>query len=308
MSYAQVFDTLFRLGLAMLLGYILNKARIINADTNKSLSGMIVNVTSPALAIYAVAGQHEVNAEVVKLLGFGAVMYVLLMLLVYGVVLLIRPARDLQGVYQMLLVFGNVIFMGLPVIQSMYGEQAVFYLNILNLPFPLLIFTYGVWLLRGRNADAGARSLLRVAVSPGFLGGILSVVIYFTRLALPTFVVNALGFIGGLTTPLSMMVVGSMMAAFTFGDLFREKKLYLVALLKLLVMPAAGFAVARLLFQDPMLVGVITASLAMPSATLCAMVGEQHGTGRQPGTIALGVFITTILSMASIPLVILLLA
>ena len=304
MSFDQVFDTMFRLGFAMLLGFVLNKTRVINAETNKGLSGIIVNVTSPALAIFAVTGQQQVNAEVLKLVGFGVAQYLVLPLLALGVVQLLKPARDMRGVYQLLLIFGNVSFMGFPVVQAMYGEQAIFFINILNIPFTLMIFTYGVRLLRGHDAALGGRLAWADLLSPGFLSAILSLAVYFARITLPTFAVNALGFVGGLTTPLSMMVIGSMMAALSFREMFAEKKLYLMALVKLAAMPLAGYAVASLLFHDPVLVGVITVSLAMPSGALCAMVGEQYGNLQQASLAALGVFITTILSMASIPLVI----
>ena len=168
-----------------------------------------------------------------------------------------------------------------------------------------MIFTYGVRLLRGRGDGVGKPFSWADVFSPGFLAALFSLVVYFARLPLPTFVVNALGLVGGLTTPLSMIVIGSMMAAFSFRELFAEKKLYLMALVKLVAMPVAGYFVARLLFADPVLVGVVTLSLAMPSGALCAMIGQQYGTVRQANITALGVFITTILSMISIPLVIL---
>jgi predicted permease len=304
MSFSQVFDTMFRLGFAILIGYVLNKMRIINAHTNKGISGIIVNVSNPALVIYAVAGQQQVNAEVMKLIGFGAVLYLLLPLTALAAVLLLRAKRDERGVYQMLLVFGNIIFMGFPIVQVMYGDQAILYLNFLNLPFTLLIFTYGVRLLRGKQSDIGSNFTVKDLLTPGFLSALFSLAVYITRLKIPTFLVNALGFIGGLTTPLSMIVLGSMMAAYSFRDILAAKKLYLLSFIKLIVMPAAGYLLARLLFSDPVLVGVITVSLAMPSAALCAMLGEQYGTEGQAGLTAQGVFITTILSMVSIPVVI----
>ena len=304
MSFSQVFDTMFRLGLAIVIGYVLNKMRIINTQTNKGISGIIVNVSNPALVIYAVAGQQEVNAEVIKLIGFGAVLYLLLPLAALAAGLLLRPKRDERGVYQMLLIFGNIIFMGFPIVQAMYGDQAILYLNILNLPFTLLIFTYGVRLLRGTQNSVGGAFTVRDLLTPGFLSALASLAVYITRLKMPSFLVNALGFVGGLTTPLSMIVLGSMMAAYSLRDILAAKKLYLLSFVKLIAMPAAGYLLARLLFSDPVLVGVITVSLAMPSAALCAMLGEQYGTERQAGLSAQGVFITTILSMVSIPVVI----
>ena len=305
LSYAHIIDTMVKLSFAMLLGFVLFKTKIINAETNKSLSGMIINVTSPALVIYSVCSQNEINAETGKLVGFGFVLYLLMPVLALGIVWLMRAQRDKRGVYQLLLVFGNVSFIGFPIVQAMYGEQAIFYMNILNIPFTLMIFTYGIRILRDPAAGGGAPINSREILSPGLLAGVLSLVIYFFQIPIPAIAASALGFIGNVTTPLSMVVIGSIVAGFHFKELFSDGKLYILTFIKLLLIPLAGFFVIRLLFEDTMLVGIITLSLAMPSGSLCAMVCQQYGNRTQADTAALGVFITTVLSMFTIPLVIL---
>ncbi len=297
---------MFKLCVTMVLGVVLNKIKILNDESNKTLSRLIVEVTSPALAVYAVCGQNAINAEVLKLVGFGAAIYLTLPLIAYGLTLLMKPDRLLRGVYQMLLIFGNVSFMGFPVVQALFGEQAIFYINILNIPFTLMIFTYGVRLLSVGKQGGGALKISHF-LSPGFLAAVVSLLIYFLRIPVPSMISGTLGLVGGLTTPLSMLVIGSMIANFSLRDLFLEKKLFLLSLLKLIAMPMAGFAVARLLFSDPIMIGTITLSLAMPAGTLCAMVSRQYGNDLQANTAALGVFITTVLSLLSIPLVILVL-
>lgn len=296
---------MFKLGVAMLLGWVLNRQKVLDAGSNKSLSGLVVNVTSPALVIYSVCSTQRVNAEAVKLFGFGVILYAVLPLMAAGLVWLLRTAPDKRSVYQLLLVFGNVSFMGFPVVHALYGEQAIFYINLLHIPFTLMIFTYGVWLLRGRGEGMGQALGIGDLLSPGLLSGALSLVIYFFQVPVPGFVANALGFVGQVTSPLSMLLIGSMIADFSLRDLFAERKLFPLAIAKLLVFPLAGYGVARLLFSDPMMVGIITVSLAMPSGTLCAMVGQQYGAPSQASSAALGVFISTVLSMVSIPLVIL---
>lgn len=296
---------MFKLLFAMAMGFVLRKTKVVSAEANRGFSALVVNLTSPALALYAVLNQSEVNTEAFKLVGFGAALYILMPLLAFGVVLLLRPAKDIRSVYQMLLVFGNVSFMGFPVAQAVYGDQAIFYINILHIPFTLMIFTYGVRLLRSGMAGGGAALRLRDVLSPGFIAAVLSLVIYFLRIAFPPLVTNALGFIGSMTTPLSMLVIGGMMANFAWRDLWAVKGLYLLALVKLAALPVLGFAAASLVFRDPVMVGAVTLSLAMPSGTLVPMVASQYGAQRQADVAALGVFITTVLSMASIPLVIL---
>lgn len=307
MNYAQVIDTMFKLTVAMAVGFGLNKLKVIGAETNKSLSGMIINVTCPALVVYAVCNQKELSAEVVKLLGFGVALYLLLPLLVVVVTLLLGAKADKRGVYQMLLMFGNITFMGFPVVQAMYGEQAIFYINILNILFAVFIFTYGVGLLKENGPGGRFRLRVKDLFSPGAISGYLSLAIYFFRIPVPSLLVNAMGFVGGVTTPLSMIVIGSIIAEFPFKALFSQVRLFGLAAVKLLVFPLLGFLVASLVFEDPMLVGIVTVSLGMPSASLCVMVCKQYGSDTQAETAALGVFITTVLSIVTIPLVIFLL-
>ena len=304
MNDAHIIDTMVKLSFAMLLGFVLFRTKIVNAETNKSISGMIINVTSPALVLYSVCGQNEINAETGKLVGFGVLLYLLMPLLAFGIVWLMRAQREKRGVYQLLLVFGNVSFIGFPIVQAIYGEQAIFYMNILNIPFTLLIFTYGIRILHDQNTTAGTAFNSREIFSPGLIAGVLSLLIYFFRIPIPDMAANALGFIGGMTTPLSMVVIGSIIAGFQFRELFSDAKLYVLSFIKLLLIPLIGFFVIRLVFQDKMLVGIITLSLAMPSGSLCAMVSQQYGNRSQADTAALGVFITTVFSMVTIPLVI----
>jgi len=308
MEFAQILDTIFKLCVAMAAGFGLNKAKVFTDETNASLSGLIIQVTCPALILYSVCKQTEVNPEVVHLLGLGVALYAVLPLAAIGLTALIRPGQGKHGVYQMLLVFGNVTFMGFPVVQALYGEQAIFYMNIFNIPFTLLIFTYGIVLLREKGDSPQTMIRAKDILSPGFLSGLLSLVIYFAQIPVPALVVNALGFVGGVTTPLSMMVIGSMIAGFSFREVFQERKLFLLSGIKLLLFPALGFVVANMLLKNPMLSGVVIISLGMPSASLCAMVSRRYGNTLQANTAAIGVFVTTLLSIVTIPLMMLLLA
>lgn len=308
MDVSQIVDTMFKLCAAMGMGYGLHRLKILNDGANASLSGLIINVTSPALVLYSVSRQSEVTLDVVRLFGFGVALYAALPLLAILFAWLLKPGAERVGVYQMLLVFANVSFMGFPVVQAMFGEQAIFYINILNIPFSLLIFTYGVGLLREKGGAMRPSLRMQDVLTPGFLSGVLSLLIYFGRIPMPSMIVSALDFIGGLTTPLSMIVIGSMVANFSLGQVFRDKKLLGLSAVKLLLFPALGFLIAPLIFPDPMLAGVVIISLGMPAGSLCAMVSRQYGTETQAGTAAMGVFATTVLSMITIPLMLLLMS
>ncbi len=307
MSGTPVWSIFLKLFLAVVIGYVLNRKKILGPEATKGISGLIVNVTCPALVLYSVTRQEGAGGDVLLLVAFGVAMYAVLPFLAK---LLARPtARGPggDGVFQMMLVFANVNFMGFPVVQAIYGEGAIFYDNLLHLPFFVLLFTYGIRLLRGKR-EAGARIRVGDILTPGLLAGLASLAVYFLRVPVPPLVVESLGFIGGITTPLSMIAVGSILADFDFRDILSDRRLFYIAFVKLVALPLAGWLLAGLVFRDPMMVGLVTISLGMPAASLCAMLGRQYGGPERGKTAALGVLLTTALSFVTIPVLIVLLS
>ena len=266
MNNAPVLSIFLKLFLAVVIGYVLNRKKILGPEATKGISGLIVNVTCPALVLYSVTKQEGAGGEVLLLVLFGAGMYVVLPFLARLLALPTRRGPGGDGVFQMMLVFANVNFMGFPVVQALYGEGAIFYDNLLHLPFFVLLFTYGIGLIRGKR-EAGTRIRVGDILTPGLLAGLASLAVYFLRIPVPSLAVESLGFIGGITTPLSMIAVGSILADFDFRDIFSDKRLFYIAFLKLAALPLAGWFAASLVFRDPMMVGLVTISLGTVSYT-----------------------------------------
>lgn len=305
MAYENIFNTMFKLLVAISIGYVLNKKNVLNEHVNKSISSLIINVTCPALIIYSVCKQEAVNSEVLKLLGFGGLIYLVLPILSMLIIRMLRVKKSSRGVYELLLIFANVSFMGFPVVQAVYGEKAVFFINILNMPFNLLIFTYGIWLIQ-RNSHTKLKLDYKNFVSIGVISSVISLFIYFLQIPMPSFLTEALGFIGGITTPLSMIAIGGIIADFSIREIASEKKMILLSIVKLAIFPFIGYFAAKIIFQDPTLVGVITLSLGMPSGALCVMMCQKHGADAKVASI--GVFMTTMLSLLTIPVILMLLS
>ncbi len=287
---------MLKLLVAVIIGFGAGKKGILNNAVNKGLSALVVNITCPFLIVYVAATQEQASSQVTGILGFGFLLYGGLVLLSYGLSSIFFSGGQ-RGMHQLLLTFSNVSFMGLPLVESLYGQDAVFLINILHIPFNLLIFTWGIFLLTENRERIQWKKIMQGL--PGILASLLALGISLTGISVPGMLLTPLSFIGSVTTPLSMLVMGGILAQYSFKEIWGEKRVYLLAVWKLLVYPLAGFLLANLFFEDAVIIGVITLSMGMPSASMCVMLCAQYGGDEK--TASAGVMVTTLLSFITLP-------
>lgn len=299
MDYSGIIDTMFKLFALMLLGYYLNKKGKFDSAINSRLSDFIVRITAPALIISSVcAEQSGDKGDIIKIVGIGVILYILLPILAIIITKLLRIEKDKQGVYQMLIIFSNVSFMCYPIVQSLYGDSAIFYNTLLHMPFNILVFTYGVYLISKKSGE-GSRINIKDVINPGVLAAVIALIIYFAEIKVPTFMSTTFSFLGGITTPMSMIILGSVLGGYPIKELFSDKYIYIISVIKLIIMPILAFLFASAVFTDPVIIGVATISMGMPAASMCVMLSVEYEEAVK--TTSVGVFLTTILSLITIP-------
>ena len=141
MDILVIFKTMIKLLLLLLLGYLLNKVSILDQNTSKKLSSLIVNVTTPLLILSSVcANSGGDRLSVLPVLGAGFLMY--LGLILFGELAARLPVfkKENRGINACMMVFSNNAFMGIPVLQSIYGIEAIFYNSIINFPYNIFIY------------------------------------------------------------------------------------------------------------------------------------------------------------------------
>lgn len=313
MEFSGILTALFKLFFLLIAGYALNKIGLLDSRVNKGMTSLVVNLTNPALILGSLSSTGTVTeGAVLTLLLFSVGMYVLLPAAAFLFARLVRVKKDRRGVAELLLIFGNTAFMAIPILQALYGDVAVFYLSIMNMPFNFLVYSYGVWLL-GRDkkaqlsgapqsdAKGSPRFSLKTLASPGIICSVVALVMYFTHIQFPSILGETFSFIGGITPPLSMIVIGSILAEYPLSNIFGDLKIKLLLTAKLLFFPVAALALARLFFTDPVIVGIITLALAMPCASFCTMLSKEYDVNT--GVASSGVVFSTVLSLVTIPLI-----
>lgn len=302
MDITVILDTMMVLFGIMALGYGANRAGILDEVSNGRISRLVLSITTPLMIIKAVFSESLTGdkSEIVTIFLLGLGMYAILPLFARIAVKLLNVNPDDSGTYEMMLIFANTSFIGYPIMKSLFGDWAVFYSSILNMPFNFLVFTYGVYLVSRSRKDS-FRFGIREILNPGVIASLVALFLYFTGIRLPSGIISIMSMVGDTTVPLSMLTIGSSLALIPVKDLFREPKLYVLSAIKLLIMPSVCYILLSMVLKDQFLVNMITINVGLPAGTMTVMISNQYNGNTRMASI--GVFITTLASVATVPIV-----
>lgn len=235
MSPATIFFQMLSLLLMIGAGWLATKTGLLDEYTNGKLSPLIVNLFNPLLI--PTSGANAVGNIAPETLGLlvliSAAMFAFLILA--GMVLTPRFTKDdrQDKIYQLMFVFSNLGFIGIPVVSSILGSRYVVYVTVFVLMYNVVFYTYGLGWMEGRLS----LTALRAMINPGNLCCVAALVLVLCNLRLPDFVLTATDYLGNVTTPLALMSVGYGLANGDLREIFGRPKLYLFSAIKLLLLP-----------------------------------------------------------------------
>ena len=252
----------------VIIGYFLSKKKMMDADFDRKLSVLVINVTCPSLILSSVMGDTLPDKSFI------------LPLLIVG------------------LAFGNVGFIGYPIVASIFGANAVFYACILNFPSTLLIFVFGTLFVSG--GEGKVRFDWRTLYCPAMIASYLSILIVVTGWIPPKVLSTPFVLLGNITVPAALLIVGSSIAQVPIRRMFSNTAIYLMSALRLMLVPLLILYLSRLCRVEETIANINVVLAAMPVASYGTLFCIQYGKGEV--IMAEGTFITTLLSVISIPL------
>lgn len=286
----------------MMIGYMLKRKGIIDTDTCKKLSWIVVHIANPALILSGSIERSEpVQLQVLCLcMGIAVVMFGGLIVAGYIVAGILHVPEKSRGVFRIMMVFSNIGFMGFPVIRAVYGSDALIYASLFLIPYNILLYTYGIRDMKGKDRNEEG-VLWRKILNAGVVSSLLSLMIAVFQIQVPQFAAGTVSSLSNLAAPLSMIVIGASMTEIRVCGLFTDWKLLVFSAIKLLAVPAAGMFLLSLFVSDRMLLGVCLVMLSTPVGSMTAMLAQQYGGDYELD--ARGVALTTLLSVGTMPLV-----
>ena len=295
-----VFAQMVVLFLILILGYIGGKTKVLTIADNKPLSKMVNCITNPCSVLHSALCVERAleNGEVLKLIAITIVMYFGLILIAQLTTKILGVKPDQQGQYKFMMVFSNVGYMGIPVVRVIFGEEATFCVSIFIMVFYLFIYTYGI---RQICSEPGQKGIdWKKVICPMTISSLIAIIGYMCGIQLGGVVKDTLKTVANITTPCAMLIIGCALSTVPIKSVITNWRLYIVALLKLLVIPVAVYLLLKPIMGASMVLGVMVVIMAMPVATIITMLSAQYD--KDQTLAASSVFITTLLSVITIPL------
>lgn len=302
MDIMVVFQTMLKLFLLLVLGFVLFKCHIFDEYTNKKISALIVNVASPMLIISSIAGVEGSNKSIVFLMiGAGILMYI-------GFIILGKiinrifpfPKKD-WPVYECMVVFANTGFMGYPVLLDVFGQEAVFYASLIHMAFNFFVYTYAIMCLT-KGDDSEFKLNFKQLLTPGIISIFVGIFIYLFDIQLPSVLMDTINSVGSLTAPLSMMMIGSSLAVYPIKDSFTDWRSYVFAFVRLMIVPFVTMIMCRLLHIDAYYANITIITNAMPVGSMVLMLATQYNANVK--IVTRNIVVSTLLSVITIPIVV----
>lgn len=325
------------------IGMFLYRKDMLAEITARQMSGLIVNVTNPALLICSALqeGPRMSLGDLGTALVADLIIYVILILAGFLLPYILRVPGQYHYSYQMLTVFGNVGFIGIPLASAVLGTECLIFVSIYNLLYVLLIYTFGFSLLRraaakqsggerrdsvsgekdavssGKETDSQAVDARNAAggreeapgwkklINAGTISAAVTIFIYLNDLSAPVVLSSTLNYIGQTTTLLSMLVLGVSVAQMSLRDIFCHPKLYWFVLLRQILLPVGCILLLRPFLHNQLLLHTTILMLAVPAGNMPLMLAKQLQIDTD--TISQGIILTTAFGLVTIPLVSLLL-
>jgi len=300
MENNQLVNQVMVLFIIMMVGFYAKKKKFLNNTVDKGLSELLLNITLPFMIVTSFNIKYEAamvnNAQKILLYSF----LIHISLIFISKILFFKFPSNKQQVFRFITIFCNVGFMGYPVLESIYGGIGVFYAAIFNIPFNLLVWTVGVMLYTG---EKDFKSMRKAMANPALIAVFIGLILFVFSIRLPVPIETSLKLVGSTTTPISMIIIGSMLAEMQFKNIFSDASIYYATFVRLLIVPMIIYVVLKFLKVDEFLLNICVILQAMPAAVTTAIIAEKYGGDSLLASQC--VFITTIISVITIPIVIL---
>jgi predicted permease len=305
MDMAHIINQMLVLLILLIVGVIACKTGITDEVSNQRLTKIVIHIAQTACTLGSVMNVESsfTGMELLILVGVSCLTYVLLIVIAFFVPRILRVPRADWGLYSFMTIFGNVGFMGFPVIASIFGQEAVFYAALCNIPFSILAFSLGIALVTGHGGKL--KIDFKQVINAPFLATFVAIAIFALDIRVPEALADAVTRTGDMIIPLAMLIIGGSLGNMKLKDIFCEWRTYVFAVIRLILLPILVWAILRLFVTNEMMLGIVTVITAMPVAAIATMFSIEYGGNEAVASRT--VVLTTVLSVFTIPLVVYLL-
>jgi predicted permease len=293
---AVLIKQVFIMFVLMGIGFLAYKRGLISDEGSRDIGKILLNVAIPVVVISNFC--IEKTAE--KTVQFLQSMLLCLICMILSIVMAYLFYHKRDRIAEFSAAFSNAGFIGIPLVQATFGNEAVFFISVMIVLVSSLQWTFGVYTM---TDDRSVMDLRKIISNPIVISVIIGVLIYASGVQMPLIVRDIFSLISAINTPLAMFVSGVYLAQSDLLKIMKQKDPYLVSLARLIVIPLVTVLVFRLIpFGSRQMKLAILLAAACPVGSNVAIFAQQYGKDYRKGVEY--VCISTILSILSLPLLV----
>jgi predicted permease len=288
--------------LIVAVGFIADRIGIFKQSTAKMSNDLLFYVITPTVIVQSFLNMEFNKDTISSFLVAFLCMFATLTVGIFIVIPFFRKDGNDSSIFKYAVSYGNMGYMALPLCQSLLGSEGVFYCSAGVVAFNILSFVHGIWLMKkGTDNDEGFK-VKSIILNPGVLSVAIGLPLFISGIELPQIINGAVTHIANLNTPLAMIFLGTYIANADLKAMFKQKQNYMVAFLKLIVLPGIMLLIYKIFGISGTLITACMISASVPSATNTVMFAAKYG--KDTGIASTVVAFCSLLSVLTIPVMI----
>ncbi len=289
----SIMNQVISIFLIIIIGFYGSKRKIITKELNKGLTEILTKITLPLMIIasFNITYNSGIKSNIRKTLFYSAIIIVLSIVVTHLLLLIVKD-KNKRKILEFGNVFSNCGFMGFPIIESIYGSEGIIYASIFNMFFSIFMWSYGVMLFSDKIS---IKEIKKVLLNPGVIGVYIGALIMLLNIKMPEVIFSSIKSVGSITTPLSMLIIGSILADINLGGYLKDITIYYGSFIKLIIIPMITLLFFIFIKEDTVVSKTLVILQAMPAAAMTSILAESFN--KEAEYAAVFVFMTTFLSV-----------
>lgn len=282
----------------ILAGILCFKAKIVTKNGSKEISALLLNIINPVILVSSF--QKDLDSRLLKNLAVTAVssVAVLIISIIFTEIIFLKSKHKPDiSIEKFSCIYSNCAFMGIPLVNALFGSEGVFYLTVFIAIFNLFVWTHGVILISG---EKNISSVKKAVVSPSFIAIATGFLTFIFQIKFPETINLAFGYISDVNTPLAMIAAGITIAQADVKKALKKPAVYLICAVRLIIIPLILIMIMKPLPFDSTVIMTVLVAASTPCAAICTLFSIQYD---KNSLYASEIFtISTIISIFTLPL------
>jgi malate permease and related proteins len=296
-----IIKSVISLFLIMLIGVYGSKKGIINSNVNKGLTDILLEIALPCMIITSFSFPYDegVKANILKTFYYSFAVYIIIAILSHLLMLPIKNEKKV--ILHFANIFTNTGYIGFPILNAIYGAEAVMYGSIFNMFFVVFLWTYGIMIFKGRVEKSDlVKEIFKALKNPSLIAVYIGIAMMIFNLKLPRVILESTNSIGSMTGPISMIIVGALSYRISIREHLKDWTIYYGTAVKLILIPVVLYFISLLIDDRSIVSNSVIILASMPAAAMTSIFADRFNIKRDYAAVI--VVATTLLSILTLPL------